>query len=85
MVTGKKLASAMVGRLESWDLNIANCRGQAYDGAANMSSSRTGVQARIAAISPPAFYTHRQAHKLNLCVTQVGYGRFVVAKGILWF
>ena len=67
-VTGEKLASAMVGHLESWDLNIANCRGQAYDGAANMSSSRTGVQARIAAISPPAFYTHCQSHKFNLCV-----------------
>ena len=47
-----------------------NYGGQGYDGSSNMSSSRTGVQGRILAVSPLAFYTHCQAHQLNLCVVK---------------
>ena len=47
-----------------------NCRGQGYNGSSNMSSSRTGVQGHILAVSPLDFYTNYQAHQLNLCVVK---------------
>lgn len=40
--------------------------GQAYDGASVMSGKNTGVQARIKAEAPLAFYVHCNAHCLNL-------------------
>ena len=35
-----------------------------------MSGAFKGVQSRILAIQPLAFYTHCQAHNLNLVVTE---------------
>ena len=43
-------------------------RGQAYDGAAVMSSDKAGVQAKVKEISPLAVYTHCYAHCLNLSI-----------------
>ena len=43
-------------------------RGQAYDGAAAMSSSRVGVQAKIKEHAPLAVYTHCNSHILNLSI-----------------
>ncbi len=67
-ITGAALATAILTRLESWGIDIKNCRGQGYDGASNMSSSRAGVQGRISEVAPLAFYTHCSAHQLNLCI-----------------
>ena len=50
----------------SLSLNPSNIRGQAYDGAAVMSSEKAGVQAKIKEVSPLAFYTHCYGHCLNL-------------------
>ena len=47
---------------------LANCRGQAYDGAANMSGCLNGVAARILNAQPKAHYMHCAAHSLNLCL-----------------
>ena len=69
-ITGEVLSSAILARLQSWDIPITNCRGQGYDGASNMSSSVCGVQGRIQQHAPLAFYTHCQAHQLNLCVVK---------------
>ena len=44
--------------------------GTGYDGAPNMSSSVCGVQDRIQQHAPLSFYTHCQAHQLNLCVVK---------------
>ena len=49
-------------------LPIADCRGQCYDGASNMSSHRAGVQALILRECPKALYVHCCAHSLNLAV-----------------
>ena len=43
-------------------------RGQAFDGAAVMSSGIAGVQAKIKAIAPLAIYTHCYSHCLNLSI-----------------
>ena len=49
-------------------LSISMCRGQCYDGAANMSGSRGGVSARLQEKEPRAVLTHCYGHALNLAV-----------------
>ena len=49
-------------------LDTSKICGQVYDGAAVMSSSRAGVQAKIKEISPRALYTHCYSHCLNLSI-----------------
>ena len=46
------------------DLPLAMCRGQAYDGTANMLGSRTGVATRIMRKQPAALPVHCLAHCL---------------------
>lgn len=52
-------------------LSITQCRGQAYDGASNMSGIRNGIQALFKQEEPNALYVHCLAHSLNLCVQDV--------------
>ncbi|XP_065885455.1 zinc finger MYM-type protein 1-like [Dysidea avara] len=52
-------------------LSISQCRGQAYDGASNMSGIRNGAQALFKQEEPKALYVHCLAHSLNLCVQDV--------------
>ena len=52
----------------SLSLNIHKICGQAYDGAAVMSSDKAGVQAKIKEVSPMALYTHCYSHSLNLSI-----------------
>jgi len=47
------------------------CRGQAYDGAANMQGKRSGVAARFLADNPAAVPVHCFAHSLNLCLQSI--------------
>ena len=44
------------------------CRGQAYDGAANMAGHLRGVSARFKQQNPAAIFVHCLAHCLNLCL-----------------
>ena len=53
-------------------LPLSQCRGQAYDGASNMSGHISGVAARIQEIEPTAVYVHCLAHSTNLCLQTVG-------------
>ena len=46
-------------------LSIDMCRGQAYDGAANMLGHRSGVATRFLAINPSALPVHCYAHSFN--------------------
>ena len=41
-------------------------RGQCYDGASAMSSSKCGVAKRISDLEPQAVYTHCYGHTINL-------------------
>jgi len=45
---------------------ISACRGQSYDGAANMSGDIKGLQGRISLLEPRAIFVHCYAHNLNL-------------------
>ena len=48
------------------NLSIENCRGQCYDGAANMRGCRTGVAKQITDMEPRAIFLHCYGHALNL-------------------
>ena len=52
-------------------LPLSQCRGQAFDGASNMSGSKNGVQALIKKEESRALYVHCLAHSLNLCVQYI--------------
>ena len=49
-------------------LSLSQCRGQAFDGASNMSGIRNGVQALVKSEASKALYVHCLAHSLNLCL-----------------
>ena len=49
-------------------LPLDKCRGQAYDGAANMSGHVRGVAARMKQVQSSALHVHCLAHSLNLCL-----------------
>ena len=49
-------------------LPLSKCRGQAYDGAANMSGHVRGVAARMKEKNNSALHVHCLAHSLNLCL-----------------
>ena len=64
--TSAGLEKAVIDCLESFEINIKNCRGQSYDNASNMSGAYSGLQARIKQQSPLAEYIPCAAHSLNL-------------------
>ena len=63
-------ANVLVGALKDvllrLNLSVANCRGQCYDGAANMAGIRTGVATQISKYKKRAIFTHCYGHALNL-------------------
>ena len=54
------------------DLSVSLCRGQAYDGAANMQGRRKGVATQIRRENPAALPLHCFAHSLYLCLQDAG-------------
>ena len=51
------------------NLAMSSCRGQCYDGAANMAGIRNGVAVQMCAEEPRATYTHCYGHALNLAAS----------------
>ena len=67
--TGEKIAENIVKLLEEAGLDPQNIRGQAYDGAKNMSSDGKGVQGIIKRTqTDKAIYVHCKCHVLNLAI-----------------
>lgn len=54
-------------------LPFEKCRGQAYDGAANMSGHISGVAARVKKEEKAALHVHCLAHSLNLCLQDTAH------------
>lgn len=67
----KTITASILDVLRRFDLNVNNCRGQAYDGATTMSGEIGGVQAKIRDIEPRAVYGHCMAHKLELSLQDI--------------
>lgn len=64
--TGAELADVISKILQTYGLDIKNCRGQCYDNASNMSGIYAGVQARILILNSLAAWIPCAAHSLNL-------------------
>ena len=65
-IDAKTLTDALEDVLLRAGLKIHNCRSQCYDGVANMSGSKTGVQSHFLQREPRALFTHCYGHSLNL-------------------
>ena len=50
------------------NLDIKDCRGQGYDGAASMAGHLSGVAARIQILCKKTFFVHCNAHSLDLAL-----------------
>ena len=50
------------------NLRIADCRGQCYDGAANMCGAKKGAASQICSEEPRAIFIHCYGHALNLAI-----------------
>ena len=66
--TGAAIAISIRDSLQRHGINLANCRGQAYDTTASMSSNKKGVQAEIARFAPDADYQGCCLHSPNLVI-----------------
>lgn len=67
-IDAKSLFSSIKDVLLRMNVKLSHCRGQCYDGAANMSGARHGVATKILEEESRAVYTHCYAHSLNLAV-----------------
>ena len=63
-ITGEKLASVLIKKIDSLSLEIENCRGQASDGAGNVAGPKSG----LTRLNSKAWYMHCFNHRLNLSV-----------------
>ena len=62
------ITAAIKDCLVRMNLQLKRCRGQCYNGAANMAGCRTGVASQILSIESRALYTHCYGHSLNLAM-----------------
>ena len=69
-ITGEKIAENILAFLKENNVPVTNMHGQGCDGASNMSSSKSGVQARINEEAPLATYVHCNGHCLNLVISK---------------
>ncbi|CAG9822034.1 unnamed protein product [Phaedon cochleariae] len=69
-LSGENIASKILEALKNLDIDISDCRGQAYDGGSNMSGKFQGAQARIMKLQPLAAYSHCANHRLNLVISK---------------
>ena len=64
--SGIQLAESLLKYLKTYDIDIADCRGQSYDNASNMSGKYDGMQAITRQHCNLAEYVPCVAHSLNL-------------------
>ena len=65
-ITGEAIALTIQKSLNELKINLADCRGQAYNTTGSMSSDKKGVQAHIQKIAPDAEYQGCCLHSLTL-------------------
>ena len=64
------MADNITSCLQSYGLDLVKLRGQAYDGAGNVTGTVRGTAAVITSQYPLALYTHCASHCLNLAVVK---------------
>ena len=65
----QSISDALISALLGWGLDMSYLVGQGYDGASVVSSSKNGMQAKVAAQYPNATYVHCRSHVLNLAIS----------------
>ena len=65
-ITEEAIGNAIIKFYSDIGVEIAECGGQCYDGAANMQSQKKGAASYVLKESPKAMVTHCCRHKLNL-------------------
>ena len=65
--TGLEISMLILETLKEFGIPLADCRGQGYDNAANMSGKYNGAQQHILAENPLWLYSPCACHSLNLC------------------
>ena len=61
-----RLHKLITNSIQQKGLDVKNCRGQRYDGAAVMSRKYFGLDKKIQDVAPHAYYIHCASHNLNL-------------------
>ena len=69
-LSGKALSETLLGAISELKLDINDCRGQGYAGAAAVSGSKNGMAAHIIKENPKAIYTHCFSHRLDLSICE---------------
>ena len=64
--TAEYISNMILEKVNAQGIDIANCRGQAYDNAAVLSGKHSGVQKRIKDVNPKAEFVPCSNHSLNL-------------------
>lgn len=62
------ISESILQFLRKCNLDVANLRGQIYNGASVMAGKVAGVSARILQEQPRAVYHHCRGHNLNLVI-----------------
>ena len=60
------LRTQITNSIQQKGLDIKNCQGQGYDGAAAMDGKYSGLYKKIQNMAPHAYYVHCASHNLNL-------------------
>ena len=66
-----ELYDILIKTINNLCLDMQNCRGQAYDGASNVSGHVSGLQTLVRSHYPKALYFHGTGHNLNLVLNDV--------------
>ena len=67
---GEQLAKIILDALRDFDISIADCRGQGYDGAGAVAGHINGLSAQLLRLNDKALYTHCYSHRLNLTICE---------------
>ena len=67
-VRASDITNAITSTLEDLGISLQDLRGYCFDGASNMSGSKSGVQKRIKDRQTKALYTHCASYSLSLSI-----------------
>ena len=71
--TAVELYGILIKTINKLGLDMQNCRGQAYDGAANVSGHVSSSQTLVRSHYPKALYSHCVGHNLNLVLNRSAF------------
>ncbi|KAL4152822.1 hypothetical protein QTP88_000655 [Uroleucon formosanum] len=69
--TGLHLTNLLVSKLQEYNIDLLDCRGQGYDNGSNMKGQYQGVQSRMKQLNSRAFFTPCASHNLNLLLGDI--------------